>query len=208
MVKDRFQDLRLSRANQLDLRFPHVRSASLGISCFGERAAISHRLVCRILGHTNAGGIRHPDSRKPFEQPPRPASAARGVRDSRNCDRAAVYVPGRFAWVYAAPCVVVGRHRFPGLDLSSAGAGREVLVLSTARFAVTVGALSYLVASSAGVLAGCLAIVFSCACNDIWCACWECSRACLEFMPSQVILFSMLLPRGLGTEVVILMRAH
>ena len=65
------------RPHQLDLRFPHVRGASLGVPRFHERAAIPHRLVRRIPGNTNAGRIRDPDGRQPSQEPPQPAVADR-----------------------------------------------------------------------------------------------------------------------------------
>ena len=104
----------------------------------GERAPIPHRLVRRIPGHTNAGGLCDSDSRQPFEEPPQPAALGRRVRDCRPCNRAALYALGRCTGVYATPSIIVGRHCFSGFYLPFARAGREVVVLSPARVAVSV----------------------------------------------------------------------
>ena len=61
------------------------------------------------------------------------------------------------------PLSLLGCHCFPGRYVPLAGTSRQVLVLSPARVAMTVGRRSYLVASSAGAFAGCLAVVLSCA---------------------------------------------
>ena len=125
------------RPHQLDLRFPHFRGAPLGVPRFHERAAVPHRMVRGIPGHADAGGVCDPDGGQPVQEPSQPAVADQrvGRRGDRRC--AAVHAGREPAAVYSTAAVVAGCDCASRRDLPLAGAGRQDLVLSPARAALT-----------------------------------------------------------------------
>jgi len=84
-------------ACQLHLRFPHLRAAFAPFPC--RCRPVPHRLVHRIAGDSDARHLRHPNARKPAQEPP--ASCSCGIvggndRPGAGLNLFAAWKPARF----------------------------------------------------------------------------------------------------------------
>src|ERR1035437_7134847 len=93
-------------------------------------------MVRGVPGNTDARGICDPDGSQPSQEPAQSTVAAQrtGDRDGRDC--VAVHTVGEVAAVYPTARFVGGGNCVSCSDLSLCRAGREVLVLSSARAAL------------------------------------------------------------------------
>src|SRR5664280_2624380 len=98
-----------------------------------KRVSIPHRMVRRVAGYADARGICDSDGSQPSQEPAQSAVVDQrvGHRDCRDC--AAVHAVGEGIAVCTTARFVVGGNCVSCGDLSLRCAGREVLVLSSAR---------------------------------------------------------------------------
>src|ERR1035438_9086922 len=94
-------------------------------------------MVRRVAGDTDTRGVCDPDGSQPAKEPAQPTVAAQRTGHRDGGDRVAVHTVGDVAAVHTTARIVVSGNCVSCGDLSFRCAGRQVLVLSPARAALT-----------------------------------------------------------------------